>query len=155
MLLLLQIFCLNCILKQLAMQISQWMNQMHRMYHKDITVNKTAFDHHVWASVSLPGTFEMPAVPACPGGCLVDKPWLHLPWSTRVGLQAARPFALLAAKTWCPGDTVNIREMSPSSLPVSEAKSSVFALDDAIFEMIYLIIPVVRLKISSRSSENY
>lgn len=67
----------------------------------------------------------------------MDKSWLHLPRSTRVGLQAERPFALLAAKTCFPGETVNVREISPPSFLVSEVKSNIFALIGAIFEMIY------------------
>lgn len=166
MLLLLQTFYPNYILKQPSSPYRFSIEWVKYTWHMVKTLQWTKQSLVTTLELQLPAqaqtcSFGMPAVRACLRGCLLDKFCFHLLRSTRVAarqLHTARPvfpFALSAVESWCPEETISIRKISLPSLPASQAKGSAFAFNDTIFKMIYWIIPVVQLKLNSRSSKNH
>lgn len=153
MLLVLQTFYPHCNLKQ---PISPYKLFSEQMQCTDDTLVRMLY----WTKQSLVTTSKLqlhaepqscslwtPPAPACLGRCLPDKsPLQH---ST-----AGVSLCLTGSPKLMPGEMTHTGRISLPSYLASQARGGVFAFNDTIFK-IYLIIPVIRLKLCSRSSRNH
>lgn len=153
MLLVLQTFYPHCNIKQ---PISPHMLFSVQMQCTDDTLVRMLY----WTKQSLVTTSKLqlhaepqscslwtPPAPACLGRCLPDKsPLQH---ST-----AGVSLCLTGSPKLMPGEMTHTGRISLPSYLASQARGGVFAFNDTIFK-IYLIIPVIRLKLCSRSSRNH
>lgn len=154
MLLVLQTFYPHCNLKQ---PISPYKLFSEQMQCTDDTLVRMLY----WTKQSLVTTSKLqlhaepqscslwtPPAPACLGRCLPDK--FPLQHST-----AGVSLCLTGSPKLMPGEMTHTGRISLPSYLASQARGGVFAFNDTIFKMIYLIIPVIRLKLCSRSSRNH
>lgn len=154
MLLVLQTFYPHCNLKQ---PISPYKLFSEQMQCTDDTLVRMLY----WTKQSLVTTSKLqlhaepqscslwtPPAPACLGRCLPDK--FPLQHST-----AGVSLCLTGSPKLMPGEMTHTGRISLPSYLASQARGGVFAFNDTIFKMIYLIIPVIRLKLCSRISRNH